>query len=287
MKKFDYFRPKDINEALALKEKHVGALFLSGGTDIFVKMKNGSLSVKTLIDIGNLDSLTGIVEEEGEIVIGAACKVSDIERAAIIKEKIPVLAESAHTLGSPQVRNLATIGGNICNASPSADLIPALLVLDAKLEITGAKGECLIPVVEFFQGPGSTILSAGEMLKAIRIPVPHGDISAIYLKQSLKQSMDIAVVGVALLVKGKDVVEFCRIGLGAVAPTPLRAYEAEKYLTNKRIDTESIARTALLAKEACRPIDDVRTTAAYRAKIVEVMTKRGLGMLVRRRKGGQ
>ncbi|WP_214659302.1 FAD binding domain-containing protein [Candidatus Formimonas warabiya] len=277
MKAFDYFKPKDISEAMALKADKKESFFLAGGTDLFVKMKNGALTAQTVIDIGELDSLGGIHEDEREMIIGAACKVSEIEKSDHIRGKYAALAGAAHSLGSLQVRNLATIGGNICNASPSADLLPALLVLNAKMEIIGPRGIRLVPAEEFFVGPGATILERGELLKSIRIPLLSREKAAtVYLKHTLKRSMDIAAVGVAILVEDKEVVNNCRIALGAVGPTPFRVYEAEKHLLDKKLNGEVIAQAALLCKEACKPIDDVRTTAAYRKTIVEVLAKRGL-----------
>ncbi len=279
MQPFEYFAPKSLPEACALMAAHDGdARVIAGGTDLLLKMKAGRLAPKVIVNIKRLAELRGITAVSGQpsaVSIGALTTLEEIRRSALIRERYPALAEAANTMASVQIRNLATVGGNVCNAAPSADLAPILIALNAVAVIVGVKGERRAPLDEFFTGPGRTILTAGELLKAIEVPPPSGP--SVYLKHSPREHMDIAVVGVGVAARiNAGQCESARIVLGAVASIPLRARAAEDLLIGQPLTADNIARAAQIAAEEAKPIDDVRGSAWYRRKMVEVLVRRGL-----------
>jgi len=285
MKTFAYYKARSLEQAVSLKGEHPEAVFLAGGTDLLVKMKGGQITPQSVIDIGEIDQIRAIEGSATEIFIGAAVKVSCLEKHALLKEKLPSLTGAAFSLGSPQVRNLATIGGNICNASPSADLLPPLYAYDAAMIVCGARGDRRLPIADFLTGPGRTALKSDELLKGVAIPNRAFAGKSVYLKHALKQSMDIAAVNLCVYLEGIAPVTACRIVLGAVGPTPLRAAEAEAFLTGKELDAATVLAAARTARRACRPIDDIRTTAAYREEMVEVLCKRGITAIMQKENG--
>jgi carbon-monoxide dehydrogenase medium subunit len=280
MKPFEYFAPKTLNEACALLAKHDGlACVIAGGTDLLLKMKAGKLSPRVIVNIKRLAELKGITQSSNHpITIGALITLEQLRRAPLIRAHYPALADAANTMASVQIRNLATVGGNLCNAAPSADLAPILIVLDAIVIINGVNGERRLSLDEFFTGPGQTALTPGELLVSIEIPPPAGP--SLYLKHSPREHMDIAVVGVglAVLVKEGRCIS-ARVALGAVAPVPLRARRAEAALTGGPLTLERIEQAARIAAEEAQPIDDVRGSAGYRRRMVEVLTRRGLSRI--------
>lgn len=292
MKPFEYLAPKTLSEACALLAKHNGsARVIAGGTDLLLKMKAGTLRVspRVIVSLKHLTELKGLRQDfvpdhRGQnrpnrpITIGALTTLEQLRRSAYIREHYPALADAASTMASVQIRNLATVGGNLCNAAPSADLAPILIVLGAVAVLHGVNGERRLPLYEFFIGPGQTALTPGELLVSIEVPPPAGP--ALYLKHSPREHMDIAVVGVGLALhveQGRC--ESACIALGAVAPTPVRAYRAEAELTGNPLTPERIERAAKIAGQAAQPIDDVRGSIWYRRRMVEVLTRRGLEAL--------
>jgi CO/xanthine dehydrogenase FAD-binding subunit len=203
-----------------------------------------------------------------------------VERSPLVREHCPVLANALRTMACPQVRNRATITGNLCSAVPSADSAPGLLVLEGMLKLVSQKGERVVPITDFFTGPRKTILADDELLTEIHIPSLPPKYKGIYLKLSPRKSMDLAVVGVAaFVVRDGDVCKDVRIALGAVAPTPLRARKAESALIGKKLTDDSIIEAARAASTECRPIDDHRASAEYRCDMVYVLTRRALAQI--------
>ncbi|HLB29595.1 MAG TPA: xanthine dehydrogenase family protein subunit M, partial [Dehalococcoidia bacterium] len=232
MIRFEYLEPTTIEEAIAMLSQHgEQARVLAGGTDLLIRMKARQWRPQYVVNIKGIPGLSGISQNGGALSIGALTTVREIETSPLVKQGYPALAYAASQIGSIQVRNSATVGGNLCNAAPSAELAPPLLVLGASARIRGPQGERSVPLEEFFTGPGRTVLGPGELLVALEVPAPvHGSSNA-YLKHSPRRAMDIAVVGAAAWVLTENgICRDCRIALGAVAPTPLRARNSEAVL---------------------------------------------------------
>lgn len=273
---FEYHRPRSLPEAIDALEKP-GAKLIAGGTDLIPRLKKGLLKLSSVVDISRLSELARIEADSEFLHIGPLATHSQLAKSKVIKEFAPVLSESALTMAGPQIRNMGTIGGNICNASPAGDLLPGLLVLNAVFKLASRKGERKIPANEFFTGPGETVLQPWELLTDILIPLPQPENSAaVYFKLGRRNAMEIAQVGVACWMRFNGRIEEVRLALGAVAPTPIRAVEAEKILRGSTGEDAAIAEAAAAAREACKPIDDVRTTAEYRREMVEVLTRRAV-----------
>jgi|ETNmetMinimDraft_35_1059890.scaffolds.fasta_scaffold80011_2 carbon-monoxide dehydrogenase medium subunit len=274
----DYIRAETLEEALNLLEKNKGqALIIAGGTDLLLKHNRNVSSEIVLIDISAIPELVEISSTKESLRIGAACTFAAIEKSPLLTDTLNVLSASASAVGSPQVRNIATIGGNLCNAAPSADSAPPLLVLDAHLEIASAKERRQVPLTSFFTAPGQIALIADELLTAIVVPPQPPDARAVYLRNSPRRALDLAIVGVAVKLWVADGKFQGRIALGAVAPTPLRAVQAEALLaSNQSSDDDTLMTVAKCAAEEAAPISDVRATAEYRREMVEVLTFRAL-----------
>jgi CO/xanthine dehydrogenase FAD-binding subunit len=277
--KFDLVAPGTLDEALRLLLRHQGkAKIIAGGTDLIPKLRGRQIAgPEFLIDLRKIPNLNFIECDERLLHIGALTTLRTIETSSIIREKFNLLFQAAQSVGSIQVRNRGTIAGNICNAVPSADLAPALLVLEARLRLAGSKGQRTVGIGDFFVGPNKTVLSAGEVLTEIQIPnLPH-HAKALYLKLSPRSAMDLAVVGVAVLTNlEQGLCREVRIALGAVAPTPIRASRAEKIMQGQKVSPELIEQTAQAAAGESRPIDDHRASAEYRREMVKVLTRRAL-----------
>ena len=278
MKPFEYFAPKTLEEAIETLARFNGqARALAGGTNLVLNMKEGKESPKAVVNVKRIPDLRGL-EFNSHLTLGALTTVEDLHRSPVVREHFPALAHAASTIASVQIRNLATVGGNLCNAAPSADLAPILIALDAVARIAGPGGERRARLEEFFTGPGATVLAPGELLLAVEVPSWPGP--ALYLKHAPRAWMDIAVVGVALALRlDGSVCTDAKIVLGAVAPTPLRTHRAERELVGGTLAPERIDRAAKIAAEESKPIDDVRGSAWYRRQMVEVLTRRGLMQL--------
>lgn len=275
MKPFEYFAPTSIAEASDILARYEGgARVVAGGTDLLLKMKADRLAPKAVINIKRIPDLRGLALNS-HLSIGALTTLEELRCSPLVRQHFAALAHAAATMASIQIRNLATIGGNLCNAAPSADLAPILIALRAVARIAGSQQERRVPLEEFFLGPGKTVLAVDELLTAVEVPPPNG--LALYLKHSPRECMDIAVVGIGLSLQMADrrCVE-ARLVLGAVAPTPLRARRAEDELIGGVPSLDRIARAARIAAEEAEPIDDVRGAAWYRRKMIEVLTRRGL-----------
>lgn len=276
----EIFQPKSLKEASALlKEKGPGGRFLAGGTDLLIAVKEKGLAPKYVVDLKRVPGLAGIREEkDGAVVIGALTTMRAVETSPVILKKYPFLARSAAEVGSVQIRNRATIGGNMANATPSADVAPALLVLDARVKISGLSGERTIALERLFRGPGQTALAPEEILTAIMIPAVSPALVGEYIKFSPREMMDLAYVGVAvaLVLNGGKKCASARIALGAVSPTPMRARKAEALLEHQTITEELAEKAGAEAAAESKPISDVRSSADYRREMVRVNTARAI-----------
>ena len=263
-----------------LKENGPGGHFLAGGTDLVIAIKEKGLVPKYIVDLKRIPSLSGIREEtDGSLTIGAMTTMRDVEISPVICRRYPFLAQSAAEVGSIQIRNRATVGGNMANATPSADVAPSLLVLGAKARINGTDGERLIDLEDFFRGPGQTVMRPEEILTEVLVPRSDERLVGQYIKFSPREMMDLAYVGVAVAFifnKAEKKCEGVRIALGAVSPTPMRARRAEAVLENQILTEETAEHAGQEASKECKPISDVRSSAEYRKEMVRAMTKRAL-----------
>jgi carbon-monoxide dehydrogenase medium subunit len=278
---FEFYQPATLQEASALlREKGPGGRFLAGGTDLVIAMKEKDLLPNYIVDLKRLPALSGIRQNpDGSISLGALTTMYEIETSPLIKKKFHFLAQSAAEVGSIQIRNRATIGGNMCNATPSADTAPALIALGANAKISGGAGERSISLEEFFKAPGQTALSADEILTEIIIPRTPAGLVGEYIKFSPREMMDLAYVGVAVAYDFEPQKRTCagvRIVLGAVAPTPIRAKRAEATVEGQALSESLAEKAGNIAAEEAKPISDVRSTADYRRAMVAAMTKRAL-----------
>ncbi len=278
MRNFEYFAPGSLKEAIELLSDPASAARpLAGGTDLVPQMKEGSTRFpipSRLVSLHRIPDLRGI-EVDGGLRVGATTPMWEIAHTESVSRGYAALAEGASLVGSIQTMHMATVGGNLCNAAPSADTAPPLLALDAEAVIAGPTGTRRLPLQEFFKGPGLTALQHGEILLELRIPpLPPGTGTA-YRRQTPRARMDIAVAGVAiaLTVEGTRIAR-ARVALGAVGPVPMRAHGAEAALEGQKASDETFARAAATAAGECAPIDDQRGSATYRRHLVRVLTER-------------
>jgi len=275
--KFEYLKATTVAEATSLIDRYEGrAKVLAGGTDLVVQMRKEVIKPEFVIDISRIKELDYIRFDAKEgLKIGALTTIAALRQSDVVRREYPMLAETAGKLASEGVRTLATLGGNLCNASPSAETAPGLIVLAAVARIAGPRGEREVPVQDFFTGPGKTVLGKGELLVEIAVPPLPPRTGAAYLNLGTRGSMDLSIVGVAVLLtleKSRDAVQEACIALGAVAPTPMRAFAAEEALRGKVITDAEIKAASSVASGECRPVDDVRSSAEYRCAMVGVYT---------------
>ncbi len=258
-------------------EKGPTSRILAGGTDLLVQSRSEKVIFTHLIDLKGVEGLSSIRLLDGKIAIGALTPIGEVHKSELVRAMFPVLADACGQLGSSQTRNKATIGGNLCNASPSAETACPLLVLDAAVKILGFKSVRVVSVHEFFVGPGQTVLGSGEIVKEIVIPFREGILGTSYQKLGRRKAMEIAIANVAVAVTRKE--NTClesRIALGAVAPVPMRALKAEAILRGAPWTEEALEEAAMSAAEACQPISDIRASEWYRRKMVRVLVRRAL-----------
>lgn len=292
MKKFEYHAPETLEDVLSLLGQHKGEVgVLAGGTDLIVQMKEGQFSQPFIVDVKKIPELNRLEWKEGEgIHIGAAVSLSKLAAFPPLVEKFGIFAQACSIIGSVQIRNRATMGGNICNAAPSADTPPPLLCLGARAVLASHDDTRTIPLEDFFLGPGQTALNLDELLVEVVIPTPPLPSSGCYLRHTPRAEMDIAVVGVGTFLvlspKGNQFKD-ARIALGAVAPTPVRAPKAEAVLIEKQPTKEMIEEAVDMVVEVIKPISDMRGSAEYRTHLAKVLTRRtliktyeGLGIVI-------
>ena len=279
MRRFELVLPESVDDCLrALAQRGPETKLLAGGTDLLPQLKNGLLKPARVIDLSGVKRLSMLEPADGcELRIGAAVTARTLELDATVRARYLSIAESGALVGSVQIRNLATLGGNLCNAAPSADMAPPLLALDAEAVITGPKGERRVPIAAFFTGVRRTVLAPDELLVELVVPAPGPRSGGNYLRHTPRRELDIAVVGVASqLTLAGGVCTKARIALAAVAPVPVRATAAEQALEGQPVTPDRIARAADLAVEAARPISDQRGSAEFRRHLVRVLTRRTL-----------
>ena len=301
MKKFDYFKPKTLEEALRLLAQHgEKAKWIAGGTDVIVMIKQKAMAPDVLISLQGIPGLDRI-QYNGSLSLGPMVTHRAIEKSAVIRENFSALADAVDYLGSIQIRNVATLGGNLCTAAPSADTATPLLVLGTQVKIKSAKEERTLPIEEFFKGPGETALKTGEMVKELSIPKPLPNTGSAYYKLQRRLALDLPILGVSVLLSlDKDKVTcsdllctaspistilhkmeedeiLCRdvrIALGVAAPTPMRALKAEALLRGKTLSDELLEEAANTASQEAQPRDTLRGEAWYRRDMVRVLVKR-------------
>ncbi|WP_028894728.1 FAD binding domain-containing protein [Syntrophorhabdus aromaticivorans] len=283
MKDFEYFRPKTIDEAVSLyREGGKGARLLAGGTELVNEIRFGKSQPDLVVDLKHIRELDFMHPGPEGVSIGALYRVGDAEHSRLLLEsRYNAISHAAGTLGSPQVRNKATIVGNVCRASPSADLIPPLMALGAMARIVGDGTERSVPVEDMLVGPGRTVLNMGEIVTELEIPDMPDYSGCSYYKLSPRKSLDLAVVGAAVMIRTDPRVSRCidaRIVLGAVAPTSMRAKRAEAMLIGAKPRELTIDAAAQAAAEDSKPLDDVRASAWYRKRMVEVVVRRTIGL---------
>ncbi|NIV29559.1 MAG: hypothetical protein GWN58_08625 [Anaerolineae bacterium] len=278
---FDYVRAHDPDQVIRLMQEHgQRAKLLMGGTDLLPNLRNGLFRPQILVDVKQLPGMLDITfESDGSLLIGAAVTMNRLAFDPGVRSRFPLLADAAGSVASYQIRNRATLGGNLCNASPCADTSPAALALDARFILRGPAGERALPAGEFFLGPGHTALQPGEFMTAIRFPPNPAGSAASYQKLGRCRAGDLALVGVAVLGIPDGTAQSgfrFRIALGSVAPTPIRALPAEELLAYRSLGKDAFAFAAQKAQSIAAPITDVRGTAEYQLAMVYALTIRAL-----------
>ncbi len=273
----EYVVPQSVGEAVEALSESPEARVIAGGTDLMVGMREGHIRPTRLVDITRIQELSGISTQNGSLRIGAATKIDEILHHPTVRSEYPALVDAGQLLGGWQIQNMATLAGNLCNASPAAEMSGPLLVLDAEVEVMGPSGERRIPLDEFWTGPGKTVLEPAEILTTIVIPGEVSGRLSAYQRVDIRHSVDIALVSSAVgveLSEGK--VRLARIALGAVAPTVIRVTEAEAFLQGRTLSEEVLDKLEDLAEAAAVPISDVRASAEYRSAMAGVLARRVL-----------
>ncbi len=273
MQSFRFVRPTRLQEVISFLEEHgTAAALLAGGTDLIVGLRDGKMKSRVIIDLKRTNDLpANFAEADGWLTIGATTALSDVETHETVRSRFPALAEAASVAGSVQIRNRATLVGNVCNASPAADTVPVLAVYGAVVEVLGPAGERRLPVVDFIQGNRRTALAAGELVTSVSIPLPNQPFGAAFARITRRRGVDLATVNVCC---GIDSASLTTFGFGAVSPRPLLLRDAGGVLADPFAATEAKATAldALISKAA--PITDVRASAEYRLAMLGVLAKR-------------
>ncbi|HUM15731.1 MAG TPA: xanthine dehydrogenase family protein subunit M [Candidatus Nitrosotalea sp.] len=285
MSRFEYHEPGSVADAVDLAARFgEEASFLAGGTDLIVQIERGRAAPRHVIGLVRVPGLDGI-EANGHLTLGARVTHRAIERTPALAGTLRGLVEGAEVIGGHQVRNVATVGGNLVNASPAADLVPCLVALDADVTLVGPDGERELPVERFLLGPNRTARRPEELLTRVRMPALPARTATAFLKAGRRRAMEISVVCVAARLTLDTSLEHClqaRVALGAVAPTTVRVPAAERALEGQAVGGAAFRRAAEAAQAACRPIDDVRASAAFRQHLVGVLVRRALDRCVER-----
>ena len=283
--RFEHAAPTSLPEAIRLLSEAAGEVHvLAGGTDLLLKLRNAAVAradrrEPLLVGLKRIPELSRLTwDPEIGLTIGATTRLADVAGHEAVRRHYPAIAHAASQTGTPQIRNMGTVVGNICNAAPSADNVPALLVLGAYLLVEGPAGRRDLPFADFFRGPGQTTLLPGEIVTAVVVPPPPPRSGAAYLALSARGRVDISSVGVAVMVvlDEQGVCGSARISLGAVAPTPLRVCDAEQALVGRMIEGPAVADACSLSSAEACPITDARASDDYRRKMVRVLVGRAL-----------
>jgi carbon-monoxide dehydrogenase medium subunit len=283
-----YEAPTTIKEAAGLLAKAKGNAFvLAGGTDLLVRMKSGLTDPDLVVDIKRIPSLQTVSRTAAGFRIGAAVPCAALGENAALKKAWPGVVEAANLIGSDQIQSRCTVVGNLCNASPAADSVPAMVAAGAKAVVVGPKGRRTVPVEQVVAGPGKTTLKKGEIIEAITLPKPPSKSGDAYLRFIPRTEMDIAVVGcgVSVTLDGSKTITAARVSLGAVAARALLVEEAAKALIGTKGDEAAMAKLAAAASAAAKPIDDKRGTKEFRVKVSGVLARRAAGIAIERAGG--
>ncbi|HVP23209.1 MAG TPA: NAD-dependent dihydropyrimidine dehydrogenase subunit PreA [Conexivisphaerales archaeon] len=273
--KANYYYPETVEETIAALRRG-GAVLKAGGTDLMLRMKQGLVAPTYVVDLKNVKGLSYIRSKEDAVLLGSSTTMKELAESRLLREKLSALPETAMKMSVPELRGISTLGGNLCNASPAADTAPVLLALDAKAKLVGPRGARSVPLASFFLGPGKTCLEQGEIITEVEVPLPPEGTGFSFVKAG-RTYTDIAQVNVAAFVGTRGgVVDFCRIALGSVAPTPVRAKKAEAALLGKKLTVGGIKEAARAAVEEIKPISDSRGTAKQRRDSAELITRRAL-----------
>ncbi|EHQ88454.1 xanthine dehydrogenase FAD-binding subunit XdhB [Desulfosporosinus youngiae] len=278
-----YYDAETVSEAAAMLAENSDLKLIAGGTDVLIKMHGGQLEEAELLSLRKIKSLESIrVADDGTLVIGAMATFSMIFNNPILREVIPILTQAAVSMGGPQIRNIATIGGNVCNGATSADSASSLFALNARLKLQHKNGERIVPIREFYLGPGKVALNPGEILTEILIlPEDYKGFGGQYIKFAMREAMDIATLGVAAVCKLQSgYFAEVRIGLGVAGPTPLRCLEAEEYAKGKPVSSETLAEIGKLAVKSTKARTSWRASKEYREHLVEELTQRALKIAI-------
>ncbi len=277
MRTFEYLKPTSVEQALTLLGEHgEKARLIAGGTDVMVLWKKKVFSADYLVSLRNIPELD-FIEYDGGLKIGSATTHRSLELSSDVRGHFPVITDAVTNLGSVQVRNSATIGGNICNAAPSADTAPPLLALDAEVHIKGVSGARMVPIAEFFHGPSRTVLEQGDIVTHFAIPEPLPNTGMAYTKHTRRKAMDLPILGTAVLLSFEEDMTTCakaRIAMGVAAPTPMRAKKAEEFLVGKAVDESVLREAGAIAAEEASPRNTIRGSAWYREEMIRVLVKR-------------
>lgn len=274
-----YAAPRALGEALELLREG-DVTIVAGGTDLMPQSHSGKVKFgRTLLNVRRIQELAGIVLEGSTVRIGALTTITELLENAVVRERLPILAAAADHFASEQVRNGATVGGNICNASPAGDMLVPLIALDATVELAakpnGSVETRSMPLQAFLTGPGRTRRAAHELLTAVRVPLPPRDFVARFYKYGTRPALDISAISIGVgAVRRDGRLENVRVVFGAVAPTPIRGTATERALEGQPLDAATIAAAAQAAHDEVRPISDVRASAWYRQELVRNMTRR-------------
>lgn len=283
METFEYIKPKSMDDAINALNTYENAFLLAGGTDLLVGMKYNSIKPECIVDIKEIPRMNTFEFIDGWR-FGALVTVRDIEVSDRLKQTMPFLNQTAKALGSIQIRNRATIGGNLSNASPCSNFGAMFLAMDAMLKIISKNGERQIALQDFFCGPNQTVLKKGEILTEIRVPEDAGRAEGIFLKHSAGKSNDLGLVNIAITLHREPITNLCKkiaIAMGAVAPTPIRAKKAEAILNNNILTPDLIVRAAKEASNEATPISDFRASADYRRSLIATMVAKGINTLIK------
>lgn len=276
----EFFEAEALSEALLLLKENPERRVIAGGTDLLLKMREEPARSERLVSIRKIDELHKISRAGDQVIsIGALSTFSDLATHPLVREQLPILAEAALTFGGPQLREMATIGGNICNGAPSADSAPALFALEAKLKLVSRDGNRIIPIREFYLGPGQVDIKPGELLTEIVIaPENYRGFSGSYIKFAPRKAMDLAMIGVAVICRigEEEQFETVRISLGVAAPTPMRCSGAEEYLRGRKATEEVMEEAGRLALKDASPSGSWRASRAYREHLISELTARAL-----------
>lgn len=280
---FEFTRPSSLRDALLrLGDKECRSRPMLGGTDLLVQMKMERKSPACLVDLNGIAELRGIMASETDLRIGAGTTIRELSRANFVRERFQSLTEACRAFSTVPIMVMGTVGGNICNASPAADTVPALLIFDAAVEIASLAEHRSIPLREFLVAPGETALRKGEILISVRIATPPKGTGSAFIKLA-RVTADISKVCVAVkLVRERNTIVDCRIALGAVGPTAIRLERAETYLIGIKYDERAVDAAAKIASQDITPITDVRATREYRRAVSQVITRDALTMAWKR-----